>query len=527
MFVRAWRARRSQCVVEVVSPATQPLPQPRFATIAAAIQSHACTAPHSVALCFAGDNTSYAQLWQHVMAATHTLQTLGVQAGQRVAYLGLNCPAELTLFIALSRLGAIFLPLNYRLAPVELASILAHAGVTLLVCDEAHDGTIKEANTAVAQLIRARAAIFFDISVQPIDAPIPPQSPNAPALLVYTSGTTGKPKGALHTQAGLVANCMISIDAHDLLTTDHVLTVLPLFHVGGLCIQTLPALYAGAAVTLHARFDAGAWLRDVARLKPTVSLLVPATLRAVLAHAAFASTDLSSLKLINAGSSTIASSLMAPFHARGVPVCQVYGATETGPVSIYLKRADAVARTGSTGQPGPGIDVRLVDEHGHDVAASNVGELLIRGSNMMQGYWRDPHNSAFADGWFRTGDLARIDADGFYWVVGRSKDMIISGGENIYPAEIENLLANCAAIEECTVVGQPDAKWGEVAVAVVVVKPGSTLTALEVMASFDGKLARFKQPKKIIFVASLPKTATGKVPKAQVVAQIAALDTSA
>ena len=484
-------------------------------------------APHSIALRFESDNITYAQLWQRVLRATHTLQTLGVQAGQRVAYLGLNSPSELTLFIALSRLGAIFLPLNYRLAPAELAGILAHAGVTLLVCDDAHDDVFQKLNTAVAHIKTAQAAMFFDVALRYMDVSVAVQSPHAPALLVYTSGTTGRPKGALHTQAGLVANCIISLDAHDLLATDHVLTVLPLFHVGGLCIQTLPALYAGATVTLHARFDAGAWLQDVARLKPTVSLLVPATLRAVLAHPDFAATDLSSLKLINAGSSTIADSLIAPFHARGVPVCQVYGATETGPVSIYLKRADAIARTGSAGQPGPGVDVRLDDGHGHDVPAGNVGELLIRGSNMMQGYWQDPHNPAFTGGWFHTGDLARIDADGFYWVVGRSKDLIISGGENIYPAEIENLLAGCADVEECAVVGQPDAQWGEVAVAVLVVKPGSTLTALEVMALFDGKLARFKQPKKIIFVDSLPKTAMGKVQKAQVVAHIAALATTA
>ena len=483
--------------------------------------------PHSVALRFESDNMSYAQLWQRVQCATHALQTLGIQAGQRVAYLGLNSPSELTLFIALSRLGAIFLPLNYRLAPAELAGILTHAGVTLLVCDDAHDAAFRQPDTAVAQIKRAQAAIFFDGVLRYIDVSVAPQSPHATALLVYTSGTTGQPKGALHTQSGLVANCIISADAHDLLATDHVLTVLPLFHVGGLCIQTLPALYAGATVTLHARFDAGAWLKDVARLKPTVSLLVPAALRAVLAHPDFAATDLSSLKLINAGSSTIAESLMAPFHARGVPVCQVYGATETGPVSIYLKRAEAVARAGSAGQPGPGVDVRLVDGHGHDVAAGDVGELLIRGSNMMQGYWQDPHNPAFTGGWFHTGDLARVDADGFYWVVGRSKDMIISGGENIYPAEIENLLASCPDVEECAVIGQPDARWGEVAVAVLVAKPGSTLTAADVMALFDGKLARFKQPKKIIFVDSLPKTATGKVQKAQVVAHIAGLATTA
>ena len=504
------------------------LSQPRFATVAEAIESHALARPSSVALCFESQEITYAQLWQRVLYATHTLQTLGVTAGQRVAYLGLNSPAEMTLFIALSRLEAIFLPLNYRLAPAELSAILANAGVTLLVCDEAHEGTFQEVNTAVDQVKRARAAMFFDITAQPIDAPIeaPVKScdPKAPALLVYTSGTTGKPKGALHTQAGLVANCIISIDAHDLTATDHVLTVLPLFHVGGLCIQTLPALYAGATVTLHARFDAGAWLQAVAGQKPTLSLLVPATMRAVLDHADFDRADLSSLRLVNAGSSTIADALIAGFNARQVTVCQIYGATETGPVSIYLKARDAAQRSGSAGKAGAGVDVRLVDAHGLDAVPGAVGELWVRGPNVMQGYWQgdvpgDSHTS-FENGWFKTGDLARCDADGFYWVVGRSKDMIISGGENIYPAEIENILAGCPDIAESAVIGQPDAKWGEVAVAVVVVKPGSQLTAQAVMTLFNGKLARYKQPRRIVFVPNLPKTATGKVNKQQLVAQL-------
>ena len=489
------------------------------------VAAHAHRTPHKTALHFAGEDISYRQLWQRIEAATAALAEQGVKPGDRVAWRGLNDPAQLVALFALARLGAILLPLNYRLAEAELAAILAHAGVSLVV-----DVAMFPTN------FRATA----DSPAPTRDGPRLVGTGASPVLLVYTSGTTGKPKGALHTQAGLIANCAISGDAHAFSSDDHVLTALPLFHVGGLCIQTLPALYAGATVTLHARFDAGAWLADVQARRPSMSVLVPATLRAVIEHPNFAQTDLSSLRLLNAGSSTIPASQIAAFHARGVPVCQVYGATETGPVSIYLKREDAVQRAGSAGRAGLNVKVRLVDVRldnvhsdaisdgatsrnvaSRDVSPGAVGELWIRAPNVMCRYWNDPANPAFQDGWFHTGDLARCDEDGFYWVVGRCKDMIISGGENIYPAEIENLLADCPLIREAAVIGQPDEKWGEVAVAVVVKMPDSALDAAGVMRLLDGKLARFKHPRRVLFVDSLPKTALGKIQKSELAALIA------
>jgi fatty-acyl-CoA synthase len=284
----------------------------------------------------------------------------------------------------------------------------------------------------------------------------------------------------------------------------------------------LPALHAGASVTLHSRFEAGAWLADVASRRPTLSLLVPATLRAVIEHPAFAATDLRSLRMLSTGSSTIPASMIAAFHARGLPVGQVYGATETGPVSIYLRREDAMQRTGSAGRAGLHIEIRLMDEQGIPVATGQVGEVWVRGPNILCGYWKDPGNPAFAEGWFHTGDLARCDGDGFYDIVGRSKDMIISGGENVYPAEIENLLADCPRILEAAVVGEPDHHWGEVVVAVVVRWPGAELDAAQVLQLFDGKLARFKHPKRVVFCDALPKTALGKVQKAGLLAAVAA-----
>ncbi len=475
------------------------------------IERHAAFAPGQVALHFDGADITYPQLWQRVEQATAVLQAAGVRPGDRVAWLGLNDPSMLVLLFGLARIGAILLPLNYRLAAAEHAAILAHAGASMLVADETHAAAAESLGAAggskplPASALRSPSARVAHATLQGHD--------HAPVLLVYTSGTSGRPKGALHRQAGLLWNCINATHANGLIAADHVLTALPLFHVGGLCIQTLPALHAGATVTLHRRFEAATWLADVARRRPSLSVMVPATLSAVLADTGFASTDLSSLKLLVAGSSVVPLALIEAFHARGVPVGQVYGATETGPVSIYLRRDEAMRHPGCAGQAGLHVEVRLVGSDGQPVAMGEVGEVWIRGPAVMSGYWQDDDNPAFRDGWFHSGDLARVDAAGRYWVVGRATDMVISGGENIYPAEIENILVGCAEIEDAAVLGQDDPVWGEVVVAVVVRRPGSLLNEHAVMRLFEGALARYKWPARVLFRDQLPKTALGKVRK--------------
>jgi fatty-acyl-CoA synthase len=486
--------------------------------LARIIERHAQFSPGQVALHFEGEDIRYSQLWARVCRATAALQAVGVAPGDRIAWLGLNDPAMLVLLFALARIGAILLPLNYRLAAAEHADIVTHAGVRLLVFDAQHAQAAQA--LADAEALQPLPAGFLGGEVVGIAALEPPPLSGAdtsPVLLVYTSGTSGKPKGALHTQASLIWNCINATHAQDLTAADHVLTALPLFHVGGLCIQTLPALHAGACVTLHSRFDPGQWLADVQVRRPDLTVMVPATLRAGLEHRGFAAADLSSLRLIVAGSSVVPAGLIAQYHQGGIPIGQVYGATETGPVSIYLRRDDAMAVPGSTGKAGLHVDVRLVDDLGSDVAQGAVGEIWIHAPNLMQGYWQDPHNPSFVDGWFHSGDLARQDVNGFYWVVGRSRDMIISGGENIYPAEIENLLVASDEIAEAAVIGRPDPRWGEVAVAVVVRKPGSTLDAAGVLALLDGQIARYKLPRQVMFRDDLPKTALGKVQKTALV----------
>jgi fatty-acyl-CoA synthase len=436
---------------------------------------------------FQGSDISYSRFWNSIEEKSRTLD---VCKGDRVAWLGYNSPDMLVLLFALARLGAILVPLNWRLTAAEHKSILADCSPKWLFCDaefEVHSRTLG-----------------IPIGKPEKNSNFEPEGTDADdVLIVYTSGTTGKPKGAVLSQAALLWNGYNSIHAHDLSQSDHVLTVLPMFHVGGLNNQTLPALLAGASVTLHRRFDPAQWLADVARRRPTLSLLVPATMQAVISHPAWPEADLSSLRMLNAGSMVIPDSLLRAFHERGVPVGQIYGCTETAPIATVLLKEDALRKLGSAGKPALHCEVKLVD-----------GEICVRGPNVMRGYWNDPGATAAAltpDGWFRTGDLARIDEEGFYWIMGRSKDVIISGGENIYPAELENVLADCPAIAEAAVVGVEDPKWGEAACACIVRK--GTIDEQAVLNLFRDRLARFKHPRRIVFLDALPKNAMGKVQK--------------
>jgi fatty-acyl-CoA synthase len=474
--------------------------------------------PDRIAIHFRDEAWTWAHFRDRVDHATARLASIGVQPGDRVAWLGYNHPEMLAILFGLARIGAILVPLNFRLAVPELRGIVAHADASVLVAESAlykPAHALAEALPLVKMVGLADApADWFAWEGPPVDfAPKLRGDDASPVLIVYTSGTTGQPKGAVHTQAALLWNAANSVYAHDLTHADHVLNALPMFHVGGLSIQSIPVLTLGGTLTIHPRFDPALWLADVARMRPTLSLLVPATMKAVVEHPGFARADLSSLRMLNSGSSTIPESLIRPFHARGIPVGQVYGTTETGPISIVLRAADAIRKVGSTGKPALHCEARLVDEQGHDVPRGTVGEIRIRGANVMQGYWRDPDNPAFQDGWFHTGDLARIDDEGDWWVVGRSKDMIISGGENVYPAELENILADCAEVTECAVFGAPDPKWGEIAVAAVVARDGVVLDEAAVMRFFEGRIARFKHPRRILFMAALPRNAMGKVQK--------------
>jgi fatty-acyl-CoA synthase len=299
---------------------------------------------------------------------------------------------------------------------------------------------------------------------------------------------------------------------HGLTSDDHVLTVLPFFHVGGLNIQTTPALHHGATVTIHPRFSPAETLAAIEADRPTLTVLVPATMAAVLAEPDFASTDLSSLRAITTGSTYVPQALVEPFEQRGAPVLQVYGATETCPIAVYT-RLGGPRPQGSTGWPGTFCEAKIVDDAGRDLPDGAAGEICIRGPQTLSGYWRNEAatRDGIVDGWFRTGDIATRDGSGAYRVHDRKKNVVISGGENIYPAEIERVLLEHEAVAECAVVGRPDPRWGEVPVAHVVLRLGAPCTAELLSAHVQSQLARFKAPKDFVFAESLPKSALGKV----------------
>jgi fatty-acyl-CoA synthase len=476
------------------------------------------------ALTFRGDERQpdqtleydFAKFWRRVARVTAHLQSSwGVQPGDRVAWLGFNHELQLVTLVACARLGAVFLPLNFRLAVPELQQVMQDAQPRLLVHDSHHANTAHALQGADLKHAHHDTLIA---SAAPRGLPLPAVHSDMPLLLVYTSGTTGVPKGAVHTQAALLANARASAWAHEFVEGDKVLSTLPLFHVGGLCIQTLPALMAGTQVVLHPRFDPTAWLDEMNTSRPTLSLLVPATMRAVFEHPRWAETSLACLRGIMTGSSTVPVAYLQTLHARGVPVGQVYGTTETGPVSIVLRLPDAMTRVGASGWPHPQAQVKLIDAQGQEVGPGETGEVCIRADNLMRGYWRadgEP-NTGLQEGWFHSGDLGQRAEDGCITIVGRSKDMIISGGENIYPAEIENQLVTLPGVAETAVVGVGDARWGEVPVAVLVRSldaAGQALHAEAALAHLQSRIARFKLPRRVVFLEALPKSALGKVLK--------------
>jgi fatty-acyl-CoA synthase len=292
------------------------------------------------------------------------------------------------------------------------------------------------------------------------------------------------------------------------------LNVLPLFHAGGLNIQPLPTLLIGATLILHQKFDPADTLATIVSEKVTLINCVPTILSALVTHENWQSTDLSSLKMVSIGSTDVPRALIDAVHDRAIPLVQIYGATETSPIAIYQTQDHAFATAGSIGRAGISCAIRLVDEQGTDVPTGTNGEIWVKGDNVLTRYWNNPESTgqALTDGWFHTGDVARIDENGFYWFVGRTKHLIISGGENIYPAELERILFGHPDLAEFVVIGRDDNKWGAVPVLVAVrnnLRP--PISKQHILDYFDGKLARYKIPKDVVFVDALPRNSLGKI----------------
>ena len=480
------------------------------------VERNAAFTPSKTAIRFEGEDIDYARFAETIRGYARALRAVhGVGRGDRVAFLGFNSPAMLALFFACARLGAMFSPLNWRLVAPELAYILGDSAPRLLVAGAEHAELAREAAAGCPAGAVPAEEIARDAETASGVDRNDGVTRETPCLLVYTSGTTGHPKGAVLAQEAIQVNALNCIHYAGLTDADRVLTVLPMFHVGGLNILTSPAFYAGGTVILHRRFDGRATLRAIEQDRPTQLVLVPATIQAVIDLPGWPEADLSSLRLLTTGSSIVPLHLIEAVHARGIPVCQTYGLTETAPVAIYQKPGDCALKPGSTGKCGLHCEITIADDDGNPLPDGASGEILVRGRNVLLEYWNDEDETrrALQGGWFHTGDVGWRDEDGDVFVNDRKKDIVISGGENIYPAEIEQLVHRMDDIEDVAVVGRKDRRWGEVPVAVVVPAPGAAIEPAAFLARFDGRLARFKHPKDVLIVDALPKNAMGKTLK--------------
>lgn len=467
---------------------------------------------------------SYRDFENEVNKAALILRSWGdLNKGERVAYLGTNRPEMIFLLFACAKLGLVFLPLNWRLAVPEQHFILNDAGARVVFVEERFAALLETLSENAPGCrpcgldFTAQGAAYEELTINANSA-MPVSDLDAGSLqdlllLVYTSGTTGHPKGAELTQNAVFFNALNSLHMHDMTSADHITTILPMFHVGAMCIQTLAAFYSGATVTLLEMFSAQEHLDILRAHRPSLTVHVPTTLQATIDHPDFADTDLSCLRAIAIGSTNVPTEMIDIIHKRGIPVIQVYGATETGPIAIYQRVEDAFKTVGSIGKPALHCEIRLVDEAGEDVATGENGEILVRGPNVASGYWQNEDASAesFGDGWFHSGDVASRDKDGVYWFRDRIKHVIISGGENIYPEEVEQVLRHHPGIAEAAIVGKPHEKWGEIPVAAIVLEENQNLSEEEVLGLFTDQLARYKHPREVMFLDALPRNAMGKV----------------
>jgi len=436
----------------------------------------------------------------------------------------LNCPEFFEVLLACNRLGAIFVPLNFRLAAPEVGFIIEDSAPTVFIYhgDFAHiAGTVRPAGYArhLVQLggdvpagVLTYDVLNEDASVSDVAAEV---AADDAAFMIYTSGTTGRPKGALLSHGNLLWNAVQILMRIPGREDDVNYQVAPLFHVAGLNGLATPLLFKGATTLLYDKFDPREALAMMSRYKATCSVMVPAMWGAIMRLPDFDEYDLRSLRYCLAGGAPCPMPVIEFYQGRGIAFLDCYGLTETSPI-VCLNSAEAEGRrAGSVGRPGDQVEVRIVDDEDRDVSRNAVGELLVRAPNVMLGYWNRPDATAetMRGGWFHTGDLARQDGDGFVYVVDRKKDLIISGGENVYPIEVEQVLSGHPMVSDVAVVGTPDEQWGEAVTAVVVPKEGMEVTLEEIRDFCEGRLASYKRPRRLRTLSALPRNPTGKVLK--------------
>lgn len=450
----------------------------------------------------------------------------GIGDGERIAILAPNSSDYFEILYGCAKAGVILVCLNWRLALPEMEFIANDASPRALI----YDPEFAEAAHALAQRTPAKMLMRLGESApvgewayeqaltraggQPLT--MPPRPLDEVWHLLYTAGTTGRPKGVLQTFGMVFYNAVNIAIATDLTSQDVTLNALPTFHTGGLNLYANPTFHVGGTAIIQRSFDPAETLRLLSE-EATAFFGVPAMYLFMSQHPDFEKYDLSRVRSWACGGASMPVHLLQWYAERGILIQQGFGMTETGPTVFLIDRDHALTKAGSVGKPQMHVAVRIVDRDGRDVPPGEMGELLIKGPGVTPGYWQLPEMTAEAieDGWLHSGDVARADEDGYYYIVDRWKDMFISGGENVYPAEVENVLYQMEEIAEVAVIGVPDPRWGEVGRAVVVLKPGAALTEEQVIRFCQGKIARYKIPKSVVFVDQLPRNPAGKVLKTE------------
>jgi len=481
--------------------------------------------PQKVAIIDDGHEISYKELNRRSNQVANFLLQEGMHKGDRVGVLFYNCHEYIEIYFALAKVGAILVPLNWRMAPPELSHILNDCGATFLFFGEDfldtalyirdNIGEVKN-YISLGQENISWAENYQKTEAYPSTEPTGFKEPESgdPHIILYTSGTTGFPKGAALSNRKTFFNALNANIFYRLTPLDIFLVSRPLFHSGGLLVDSTPALYKGATVIYKIRFSPQEYLEAIEKYKVTIIETSATFLNFMLKECNISQYNLRLLKSCYTGGERVSTSMLKEYHNIGIPLSQIFGMTETSIVT-WLSTDDAVRKIGSVGKPVLHGEVKMLNPDRKQISPGEIGEIMVKGPILMSGYWNKPEvtREVMSNGWFYTGDLATIDDEGFIYIVDRQKDMYISGGENIYPAQLEKLLLANPKVFDVAVYGVPDEKWGEVGRASIILQDNTEMSTSEVMEFLDGKIGRFKIPKYIEFVDKFPRTATGKIQK--------------
>ena len=486
------------------------------------LASRARLTPHKEAVVEAGTGLrlTYGQLNLRANRLAGDLQRSGVGRGDRVSLLAPNSAAYLELLFAVAKLGAVFVPLNFRFSVPELAYVLNDCQPRVLVTHDAYAEVTEQLKEMTSIPVHLTQSAYQSVVteaeplVQAVDVEM-----EEPWAIIYTGGTTGKPKGAILSHRAITWNSINTIITWGLTEQEITPVYMPMFHTGGLNALTTPVLHAGGTVVIGSEFNPSAILDVLEEERCTIALFVPTMHHMLTSLPEFAERSFPSMHTFLSGGAPCPHPIYEAYWAKGLLFKEGYGLTEAGPNNFYIHPNDAKRKIGSIGMPMFHNQIRIVDDAGQDVPCGETGELWIAGPHVFSGYWNNAEKTAEAlvDGWLHTGDLARQDEDGYTYIVGRKKDMIITGGENVYPLEIEHVLEGHPDIREVAVVGLADEKWGEVVTAVIVPVPGAQPTGEQLKSFCAGKLAGYKVPKRFLLAPELPKTSVGKIDKKGIV----------